>query len=816
MVSSIEMRRAFVLLTCFCFVVLKGASQYFSGTLVDASTGERLPFGHISSSDFKRGVTSDIEGRFAFKLLPQDTVLIISYAGYQRKEIDIRHYTCSSNCVISLKPTPQVLGEVNVFPGENPALRIIRQASSRRKENDPENLESFSYKAYNKFIMSFDTNDLKTITDSLTPDKIDSFALKAIELAGKQYLFLSESVSERRYLRPNKVNETVIASRISGLKNPLFSILATQLQSFTFYKDEFELFNITLDNPLSPKAERQYFYLIEDTLYNLPNADTTFIISFRPRPSHEHKGMKGLLYIATPDYAISNVIASPGKEQNFNVSIQQLYEKIEGRWFPMQLNSDFKILNVAVNGLHLYGRMRSYHSYVNLSPGLKFKDFRSIDIRINPDAAEKDSVFWSQFRVHPLTEMEQRTYEVIDSLGDALNLDRRLLWLKAFTEGKIRVKFIDLELDRILSFNLFEGLRTGIGLSTNERFHPRFTAGGFAGYGWGDRIWKFGYKASYQLYQPYNVVIGAGYSYDMMEAGQPFFAFSTRRNVLESAARKFYATGWDYVSSAFGYAAWEWTPRFKNQIRYVREFRKHGQDYYFYYPEKDIAQFTNGLAIHFLESSMEFAPNDVVTETFLGRQTIRFTYPRYYFTWMQSITSIPGELQFAKLDFKILHRWGRMRTGYLYAEVSGGHVSGGAPYGYLYTGRANLYNGESDRFRRFSLADRSSFETMLFNEYLMDTYLQTFLRYDTRNMLFGRKPNRPHLEVVYRVLYGLQSQADVHFLVNTSAPRGIFQEVGLELNRVLSNLGVGMYYRISPVNTTMPGMSAFLLKLTNK
>lgn len=811
------LRASAILFILFAELISDLGAQSFSGILLDANTYERLPFGNIVIKNTKRGTTSDIEGRFHIPLLPTDSVLVISYAGYEKREINLLHFTCAQGCTIVLKPTSLLIGEVKVYPGENPALHIIRRIRESRFQNDPENLKSYYYKAYNKIIMGFDTNDLKVIKDSLQPEEVDSFALKAIEFANRQYLFISESVSERRYLNPGRVNETVLATRISGLKNPLFSILATQLQSFSFYRDEFEIFNISLDNPLSKKAENQYFFLIEDTLFDRKDADTVFIISFRPRPGHEHKCMKGLLYIAVPDYAITNVIASPGKEADFSVSIQQYYEKINNRWFPVQLNSDFKIHNFTINGLTVYGSMRSFHRDINLSPGLRLKDFRSVDIRINPDAGEKDSVYWSQFRVHDLTDMERRTYQFNDSVGEVLNLDKRVMWFTAFTDGKLRIKYIDLELNRILSYNVFEGFRTGLGLTTNERFHPRFQIGGFAGYGWRDHIWKYGYQASFRILEPYNMVIGGGYSYDMAEAAQPFFYFIPRRNLLESSARQLYITGWDYVSSVFGFMSWEWTPRLKNILRYNREFRKYGQKYFFINPDKGLLVPTNGFALNLLEYSLEYAPNDIVTETFLGRRRIRTTYPRYYFNFTQSVGNSNHLIHFTKFDARINHRLGRRRVGFLYTELAAGYLIGEAPLGYLYAGKANMYNGDNIRLRQFALADRMSFETMLYNEFLMDSFIHLMLRYDSGSLLFKRKPKRPHIEFVYRALFGGNAQSQLHLEVNNLPPSGIFQEAGVEFNRILSGIGVGIYYRISPsIASPTGGGQSFFLKLTTK
>ena len=60
---------------------------------------------------------------------------------------------------------------------------------------------------------------------------------EADQFFNKQHLFLMESVSERKFLYPGNNKEKVLASRISGLKDPLFILLATQIQSFSFYNE---------------------------------------------------------------------------------------------------------------------------------------------------------------------------------------------------------------------------------------------------------------------------------------------------------------------------------------------------------------------------------------------------------------------------------------------------------------------------------------------------------------------------------------------------------------------------------------------------
>lgn len=71
-----------------------------------------------------------------------------------------------------------------------------------------------------------------------------------------------ESVSELKFIAPDISEETVIASRVSGFKNPNFASLATDLQPFSFYKDNIKLFDIQYLNPISKGSLKKYSFRI--------------------------------------------------------------------------------------------------------------------------------------------------------------------------------------------------------------------------------------------------------------------------------------------------------------------------------------------------------------------------------------------------------------------------------------------------------------------------------------------------------------------------------------------------------------------------
>jgi len=118
-----------------------------------------------------------------------------------------------------------------------------------------------------------------------------------------------ENVTKRKFLHPDKNYNQVIATKMSGFKDPVFVFLTTQIQSFSFYKPFITIFQKSYVNPISAGTLNKYFFKLEDTIWS--GRDTTFIIQFRPRKGTNFDGLKGVISINTNKWAIQNVTAQP-------------------------------------------------------------------------------------------------------------------------------------------------------------------------------------------------------------------------------------------------------------------------------------------------------------------------------------------------------------------------------------------------------------------------------------------------------------------------------------------------------------------------
>jgi len=146
-------RYIFFFITIFSSLDVAGQNLYsVSGKVTDSKTKEPLAFVNIVINNSQNGGTTDIDGKFNLQSDVPIRKLQLSYVGYVPLFYPVT--TKTFNLAIQLTPTEIDLSEVDIYPGINPAHRIIRNAIEHRDENDPEKLRSFSYTSYDKTIFT--------------------------------------------------------------------------------------------------------------------------------------------------------------------------------------------------------------------------------------------------------------------------------------------------------------------------------------------------------------------------------------------------------------------------------------------------------------------------------------------------------------------------------------------------------------------------------------------------------------------------------------------------------------------------------------
>ncbi|MFH0865900.1 MAG: DUF5686 family protein [Bacteroidota bacterium] len=785
---SYRTSKKIILLFFFIFFISENLlPQNFSlnGKVIDSQTKEPLAFVNILINNEIYVCQSDIDGVFKISHPRHIDSLKLSYVGYESLLFHVGEKT--KNIFIAMNRKEILLNEVVIFPDENPAHRIISKMIENSDMNNPEMLPSFSYDSYNKMIFSADIDSLRNDgTDN------DSDFLFTKDFFDKQYLFLMESVTERRFMYPDKSNEKLIASKISGFKDPLFAMLVTQMQSFSFYNELIHIGDKYYMTPLSKGSTDKYFFLLEDTLYQ--GGDSIYVISFTPRKNRNFDGLKGVLYINTNGYAIQNVIAEPANEEEggLAIKIQQMYEYIDNKqWFPVQLNSDFIFNNISVNKIKLYGQGRSYLKNIMLNPGLKKSDFSNIELEVQDNTVVPDDNIWNTYRTDSLTDKDKRTYRVIDSLGKASDFDRTMRSLETMMSGKIPFKIIDFDIDRFIDFNDYEGFRIGLGFHNNYKISGRITAGGYFAYGFNDKAFKYGVDASFIISKKHDLSVGTSFFKDVLESGGAGF-YEQNTFLSDEEYRDYLVNRMDSVEKKEIFLKFSALRYLKAKVSLSMIHKSVTNDYYYGITSENVTLLLDDYNFTELGFGLSYSYKEKFIKTLRYKISLGTNYPVVYFNYACGFNKLlNGEYSYNRFDLKIKKSFYFRNLGSSSFHFQAGFIDGDLPY-------CNLYAGIGS-YRQFTIAAPGSFATMRMNEFLSDRYAALFYTHSFGRLLFRIKKFTPEIAVAANFYIGDLKNISKHYNVSIARLNKGYIESGLLINNILSTgyygIGIGAYYR---------------------
>jgi len=785
-------------ITCFNFclfifctnpIILYSQQDYFlRGNVIDSHTKEPLAFVNITLNNIYKTYQTDIDGVFNIPISSEIDSLKLSYVGYETATYKITNQY--RDIKIELKRNTINLSEVVIFPGENPAHRIINNVIENRNKNNPEKLSSFSYTSYNKMTFTANLDSLKN--NSITTD---TTILKAKKLLEKQYLFLMESIIERKFLYPDNNNEKLIASKISGFKDPLFALLVTQMQSFSFYNEVIHIGDKNYINPISKGSIDKYFFLIEDTL--IEGKDSVYIISFQPKKNKNFDGLKGALYIHTNQYAIQNVIAEPffQDQAGITVKIQQKYEFLEqNQWFPVQLNSDFTFINKSLNKIKVIGQGRSYLQKIKINPEMNKKDFSPVELQLNSVQKGFNDTIWKTHRMDSLTEKDRKTYYIVDSIGKANNFDRIIKTSEALILGKIPIKFVDIELNKIIHFNDYEGFRLGMGLSSNEKFSKHIFLNGYFAYGFSDKDYKYGTDVAYAFNDKHDITIGISYLDDVTESGEINF-YEKQGFLSDDYFRRYMIQRMDKSQKSKGFIRFTILKYVKTEISLSQIAKSVTNSYTYGVKQNNISLFLNEFNFTELTVGLAFAFKEKYIQTLRYKISSGTKYPIVWINYVKGFKNLlKGEYAYNRYDIKGKKSFFIKHIGTSSIQIQGGYIDGDLPY-------CNLFNGIGS-YRQFTISAPNSFETMRMNEFLSNKYAALFYTHSFGKLLFRFNKFSPELAIATNACIGSLNNKEKHFNIDFKTLQKGYMESGVLINKIIDagfyGLGVGAYYRFGP------------------
>lgn len=788
---SLELRNPLLFLVVLISFFNTSLGQYkLTGQVLDSLSSEPLPFATvIFDAKNQQGVTADIQGNFFIRSKAPISQLKVSYIGYQDRFI--KPLASASHAIILLSRSGLQLDEVLILGDKNPIETLMRKVIKNRRLNDPERTGAFFYRSYNKIKC-----DIYISNEGLK--QRDSSLFEMTALAEEASVLIMESVSERKFIFPNHDEETIIATKVSGFKNPIFASLARDFQPFSFYKEIIPILEKNYVNPIADGSLRRYDYIPQDTIYE--HLDTVYIVFFRPKKGKNFDGLTGLLYINTRNFALQNVIVKAANPGLLSMEIEQKYIWVnEEQWFPSQLNFELLVKDYPEKDVGIKIQGQSFIQDIDLHPTHVARDFAIENVRMSDSAGMKDEQYWQGARIDSLSQKEKKTYLMLDSLGDELNFDKLLSQIGKLQEGKLGLKYVDLLVNHLYSFNEYEGHRVGLGLSTNETLSKSLTADGYVGYGFRDKGLKYGGSLQIMLSKQQDLKFSVTYLQDVSEPGQSMF--EKDRGLINPRSYQ--------TSQMDGLTLRQTELQFRG-LRYGK-FRIRGLNftrnplYAYRWIRANGESLSGPFSQTELQLRMRYAFRERIVESLGQKVSMGSKYPIWEVSYTEGLPSVlSSTFAYRKIETQLSYRFKTKGFGTTRLLLRAGMAAGELPANLLFYGAGNH---SPSAF----IYQENYFQTMNIYEFLSDQYAHVFIYQDFGSLLFKRPRFKPQVSLVHAMGIGNLAQPDMHEEISFQTMEKGFFESGLIISQLLRlnylnigylGLGIGGFYRYGPYQHT--------------
>lgn len=539
------------------------------GVIIDAETGETLPFVQLYFMGTTIGTTSDMDGQFAVKNNQGLITLTIQMIGYKTEILTLTANKIQRDMVIKLQPDIYGLQDIVVTPKSakkerykrkgNPAVELIKNVIAHKDSNRIEHAGNYQVDTYEKLIMALDKFDVDFEKNAF--NKKFAFLQQYIDTAQFDAtpvltISLRETLA-KEYYQDKKHLRYVEAKRMQGVdkildQEGLSTNLDAMFTRMNIFDNDIELMLNRFVSPLSSSMAVSYYrYYIMDTI--MVDGTSCIDLAFVPVNSQSY-GFTGHLYVVNDSsYALKKyaINVPPHINMNFvsDLSIEQEFERLpSGEWTPKELHNYVRF--------YLFKKMRQVYAHQTV----KYSDYQlgatppdTLFQGMNADMVEATNARkythnqWTQMRPQPLTGKEAfidsimielrripsfnaviKTVEIVGSGYAATNKDRNKSY---FDFGPLW---------NTISHNSLEGVRLRVGGMTTANLHNRWFMNGYIALGCKDLRVKYNAMLIHSFvekeYHPFESLRHAMYLstyYDVEVPGQSY-AYIDRDNLFMS------------------------------------------------------------------------------------------------------------------------------------------------------------------------------------------------------------------------------------------------------------------------------------------
>ncbi|MBR1928732.1 MAG: carboxypeptidase-like regulatory domain-containing protein [Paludibacteraceae bacterium] len=577
------------------------------GVVVDAETGEKLPFVQIyfikPSSDgqlaSQYGTTSDMEGNFSISNPVGYTTINFQMIGYKTEMYTVRLGQQKKDVKIKLKADVYGLQDIVVTPKNqkqkykrkgNPAVELIKNVIDHKDSLQVKSSDHYIAGTYHRMSFALD-NFYPNFDKGLW--KSVQFIEKYIDTTGVYpsiTLSIRENLGHEYYQRkPHREKKDIERNRVFGLESLLSteSLENNMKAVFTdvdIYDDDMNLLFNRFVSPLSSSLAVSYYqYYIMDTI--MLDGDSVIDLAFVPVNSESYS-FTGHLYImndSTFKLKKYSINIPPHINLNFvsHYSVEHEYKKLEnGLWAPDRTNTYCKFYLTNRKKTILARQTKLYTDFdfdTELRKEVFANRIRIDSVKHDSTTISKDFQFWDEHRPEPLSQYEGAVVNMIDEAKRNPKFNSLIMLADALSTEYVQTvpssRYGDSKWDfgpiyNTISWNKLEGVRLRIGGQTTANVHKQLFFSGYVAFGTHDLLpkynatlmWSFN-KKRYHMYEKLRDYIALSVQYDVEQPGQQVGVVDRDNILMSIPIGKVTDKNMQYV--------------FRTRLHYYKEFLNH-------------------------------------------------------------------------------------------------------------------------------------------------------------------------------------------------------------------------------------------------
>ena len=812
------------------FFLLIITSSLFSQTKVGGKVidefNEPIAFANVFFKNSIEGVITDENGNFYFEGKKNYEVLVVSFVGFETKEINVKP-GLNKNLVIKLAEGT-TLKEVVVYTGktskkDNPALDILRKIWERKRKNGLHMFKQYQYDKYEK--VEFDMNTLDSAFMNSKIFKGMEFIFDNVDtsrITGKTYLpiFINESVSEVYGDNVAKKNKEILkATKNSGFGNGdgVNTFIKDLYATYDIYDNYLKFFDKDFVSPLSRTGINVYNYVLNDSSY-IDNKWCYHIVYY-PRRKNELT-FKGSFWVNDSTFAIKKINLEASKSANINwvkeIYIEQEFDVLNDSVFLLKrdhMMSDFSF-SKKEESKGVYGKRTTILKNHKFDIPKEDKFYKEEVNFYDNSVFNKPDEYWEENRFEELNKNEAGIYKMLDTLETVPRFKR--IYDLATILGSGYIQYGNFDFGPIFStfgYNDVEGQRIRIGGRTYFGPNDKWRLQGYTAYGFKDDKFKYGISGKWMVNPRNRLILSAGNRRDVEQIG---VSLTTSNDVLgrSFASSSLFSSGTNNKLTSVNLtnigAEIEFVKNLTFQTNLSYRTLKSASDSFSldYYTDETLTTIKSEVKQSEVNFQLEYTPGRKTVGYGVERLEVDNNYARIFLSYSQGFKGVlNSDFDYQKLQFYyrqpvLIGGFGRLfttfETGKTFNEVPLG-LMGVVPGNQSYFIIENTYN----------LLD--------YYDFVADEYASLHFEHHFNGRLFSRIPYFRKLNL--REIIGIKGVygrvSDENRAINASgltyvAPDDLYWEYHAGVGNIFKVLRIDFAWRGSYLD--MPNANKFAVK----